>query len=978
MDTADFLRVILPREGHYVLARVNPVTGKMKHDVFDTIEGLAVAAQKWDSKGWTVYHTCCSVADPEGVWNEQKEYHQVRCRANALHVGAQWLDIDVGEGKDYPTRAEAWAAFKEAVKALRLPKPVVVSSGRGFHIYWPFTKDYDAQKFRRAAGLFSDALKQAGLKHDTKPTKNVVTLLRPAGTHHRKGEKPKPVEVKTHAYDTVDPDEFYSQFGEVIDDAAVQAIADEWGSGTEAPVYAPSTAKQIVKQCAALRGFARHKQDMPGLHEDHWRNMLGLLKHTVEGEKLAHHWSKQSDKRYDKYETQEKLDNWQGGPPTCATVSDNCEACQSCPHFQKIKSPIALGKSEELPPEPDEEAEPETELVHLDDEHAKLLDTDIGKYHSIVPSKKTPLPFWPNKYSWDGKWLQAYVKDKEGNGDWVPISRTLYYPFMRYEKADGKRALLVCALIDPAKNKWRVFDMDTNKVADARTLAIELASQEITYMKQHQPLNQQFVQDILTGLRASGLETKTYSSFGWHDNGFVIGEEIITAKGAAPVFLGKTVPSELRGGFGVRGTLEGWANAVNHVYNREGAEPHQWLILSSAASILVHLCESDLWHGIPAAATGESGCGKTTACMVGASIFGNPSKMMVPANAEGITMNALIQRTATMRHLPIIMDEITGRKTEEMQALLFSLSNGRPKKRLRSDGTELDFGESWDMMGVITGNTNMTRMLAETDRLRADASQVRVFEIKFTRKENERIFSDINGKRDIEKNILAENHGVVGREFIRMCVKNRVAITKKLHDMRARMGDLAKDQRERFYFDVVACTLVAGSILQQMGAHDFDMNNLRLWALDHIKALRKERTLALQTAEDYLQEFIAYLTQHTIITTKFSDARSGFDDSVFEPRLEPYARLATEDKRFIVVRSAFTHWCREHKQKIDPDWLLERLEKDGFVANAKQNDRFRITKGTDLKGVRARCIEFDFDKCSDSDIELPTPAQSDQ
>jgi hypothetical protein len=281
------------------------------------------------------------------------------------------------------------------------------------------------------------------------------------------------------------------------------------------------------------------------------------------------------------------------------------------------------------------------------------------------------------------------------------------------------------------------------------------------------------------------------------------------------------------------------------------------------------------------------------------------------------------------------------------------------------------------MMGLITGNTNMTRTLAESDRLRADASQVRVFEIKFTRKENEELFKDISGKADIEKSILSDQYGVVGREFLRRVIRNRVKVTEMLQKMRANLSRQSTDQRERFHYDVVACTITAAHILKDIGAIDFDINNLRLWALDHIKSLRKERQLALQTAEDYLQEFIAYLSQHTIITTKFADGRGQLDDSVFEPRFDPYARLATEDGRFIVVRSAFVQWCRKHPQQIDPDWLLERLEKDGFISDAKQNDRQRITKGTGLKGVRARCIEFNFDKLSDTDIDLPTPEQSD-
>jgi hypothetical protein len=972
MDTAEFLRTVLPQNGYYVLAVTRTKMSGYKHEVFETIEDLAAAALKYDQKGWTVYHCCCTVTSKQGVYNEHKKRNQVRVKVNAEAVGAQWLDMDVGPDKEYPSRAAALSSLKKLCREFELPAPVIVSSGVGLQVYWPFLEDYPAASFSAGSRLFSEALKVAGYPHDTKPTRNVVSLLRPIGTHHRKGE-PKPVKCVREGVASLTGDEFYSKFGEVQQvSSEAESIMDEWGTG-HVVTYAPSSARGIMKRCAALRKFARHTTDMPSVAEDHWRNMLALLKHTVEGEKLAHRWSKQSDARYSYEETQAKMDNWEGGPPTCTTVSTNCDSCETCPFLKKKGSPISLGRSAELPPEPEPEV---IEQIALRDDHAKVLQSKLAQYHNIIPSKKTPLPFWNKKYSWDGQFLRVYLKTDDGGGDWVPFCSTLYYPFMRYEKTDGTRALLVCALIDPSKNIWRVFDMDTSKVGDARSLAMELAAQEVTYMKNQQPLNQQFVQDILAGLRASGLETKTYSSFGWHDNGFVLGEEMITKKGSVPVFLSKKVPSELRGGFGTNGTLEGWAKSVDKVYNRPGAEPHQWLILTAAGSVLVHLCESDMWHGIPGAATGESGCGKSTACLVGCSMFGSPSKMMVPANSEGTTMNALIQRTATMRHLPILMDEVTGRKSEELQALLFALSNGRPKKRLRADGSELDFGESWDMMGMITGNTNIIRMLAESDRLRADASQVRVFEIKFTRKENEALFHDINGKADIEKSILAEQYGVVGREFLRRVIKNKVKVVAALHDMRAKLGAASDDQRERFHIDQVACNIVAGMILKDMGAIDFDLGKLKRWAIAHIKAMRNERQLALQTAEDYLQEFIAYLSQHTIITTKFADGRgAALDDSVFEPRFDPYARLATEDKRFIVVRSAFVQWCRKHSQQIDPDWLLERLEREKFIADAKQNDRQRITKGTGLKGVRARCIEFDYDLVSD--VGLPTPEQTD-
>ena len=69
--------------------------------------------------------------------------------------------------------------------------------------------------------------------------------------------------------------------------------------------------------------------------------MLGLVKHTTEGEALAHDWSK-GDPRYTYAETQTKLDHWRAGPPRCETfrkyAGNQCAGCAlTC------KSPIQLG-----------------------------------------------------------------------------------------------------------------------------------------------------------------------------------------------------------------------------------------------------------------------------------------------------------------------------------------------------------------------------------------------------------------------------------------------------------------------------------------------------------------------------------------------------------------------------------------------------------------------------------------------------------
>lgn len=960
MDTGSFFTKILPESGLYILA---VFTGGMKkpprHKVAETIDQLTKYAQLADKRGQPVYHACASYAHKEGVWDERKKKMRLRVVANTAFVRAQWLDVDVGPGKDYASRKEALTAVRDMCKTLGIPAPMIVASGSaGLHLYWPFNRDVQADTAALSAGAFSSALKSVGFKHDTTRTQDMASVLRPVGTFNRKNE---PIQVKLlRDADPIDPDQFYGKFDKFLapPTLSIAGVQDEWGSGTND--FPPSSAKLIGKKCGALYDVAKVKGDV---EEPYWRAMIGLIKHTVEGEKLCHSWSK-GYAGYDKLEAQDKIDGWVHGPTTCEQFSRYSDRCGVCPHRNNISSPISLGYSEDQPP-PSKPPKKQPK--------AALTNHKVDHYSSLIPDRDNPnIPFWPRGYSWNGEQLMVFKRDKDGGGEWVAFSDTLYYPFLRYETEDWTRAMKVCALIDPHKDKWRVFDLETKAVADSRTLAAALGAQEIVYMPTSKDRNLKFVQDVLYGIRDHGIETTTYTTFGWHGKGFVLGDSMITPKGNDPVFLGSKVPEDLLGGFGTAGTALEWAELIDTIYNRPGAEPYQFVICAAFASTLVKLCDTDMWHGIPLALTGAGGLGKTTTCKVACSAFGDPRKMTIQANDEGTTMNALIQRVSTMRNAPMVLDEITGRETNELQSMLFALSNGKPKLRLRPDGTEINPGQSWDIITFITGNLSITRMLADSDRVKADATQVRCFEIPLEDDFNNKVFSGINAKDLIEHELLAKQYGAAGQEFLRYVIKNRDKITAELQKQRAAFAASdSTESRERFYYDLIATTLVAASICRKIGLIQFDIKRLRRWALDHVVHMRSIRSHSLDTPEDYLQGFLSHLYQHTVITKYYRDGREKLpgNESVIAPLREPLARHATEDRRFIVTLKAFNNWCGT--QKVTPQWLRLQLEKLGYITDAHDGERQRICKGAGLDGVQARCIEFNYDKLDDKKLVMP-------
>lgn len=959
MDTLSFFKKILPSQGIYVLAAFR---GKVPaHSNHSTLESLAIAAQRINRSGVEVFHACASYSEAlqkPSRRDPSKMRNATRVATNAFAVRSQWMDIDVGEGKDYATRKEAIGALMRFCTELNLPIPMIVSSGRGLHCYWPYTKDVSAAKAGVISAALAAAAKAKGFKHDTSRTADIASILRPAGTHWRKdGER----EVKViRDAEPVSPKEFLTKLIDFVQEPAPTLpsfITSEWSSGISAS-YPPSSAHALIQFCPTLREVADKRGDV---QEPLWRAMLGLVKHTIEGEELAHEWS-MGYPHYDERETQEKLDLWEMGPTTCEKFSELSDLCNNCSIRAKVKSPIQLGYKEDLPP-PAPKSDPDAEVMA--DGYVPTSVDHVDYHANRMPDQ---VPFWPKHVAWDGTRMKRAMKDEDGQVEWVAFATKLFYPYLRFRQEDGTWAMKVCALVNAERNQWRTFDVPAKAIAENQAFANALGAYEVfsvgkngkEFMKTH-------AMDVLSGLMAHNVETVTYNNFGWHDNGFVLGQSKLTPKGLEPVFLGSRVPPDSNAEFGVRGTPEEWAELINTIYNRPGAEPYQFIICAAFGAPLIKLIASDMWHGIPLALTGEGGLGKTTTCKVACSMYGDPRHFAISTNQEGSTLNALIQRVALMRNLPIVLDEMTGRTTQEIQGMLYALSNGKPKERSKSDGSLIGADLSWDTVSFITGNMSITNLLAQLDKQRADATQLRCFEIMLPDNFNEKVFRGINAKDMIEDQLLSRQFGAAGLKYLSYVMQKREIITGRLQRMRAKYCPNSQDEtRERFYYDLMVTSLMGGVIATQLGLLSFDLEGVRRWAEKHIKTLRASRAASTCSVEDYFHAFLSDLHGRIVVTQKYGDGRltRGKAAEFVEERSirDPIARHAIEDRRFLVSTRGFMEWCVENN--VNPGWFRDELDKRGFIRHVagEKETRERLFKGTNLVGSLAKAIEFDYNK----------------
>jgi len=976
MDSLEFLTKILPQRGHYVLAVLSRGTKKEPlHEVVDTVKELDILWQKYDSiPNREVYHACATYKE-RFVWRTVKGKRKKRTRlgSNTAYIRCQWIDIDVDpEDPDkYPTRKAALEDLKRVCKLLHIPMPMIVLSGAGLHCYWVFSEDVSAQTHVVIADGFKKQLKEAGLKADPARTADMASVLRPIGSHHKKTDKLLPVKLLHDQAKPIPYTWWQNKFkedvpGDLLGLAVGQPVEipgvdpdEDWTSGLDLTPAGTYSIVPIAKSCAVIADFV--KTGGEGWKRDRWRAAIGICKHTEEGEKAAHKFSSKADE-YSEDETQDIYDGWETPPATCRSLEAG-DSCANCPHKGKLASPIKLGwKPDRQIIQPLQFASPE--------DFAKVV-PDLDNRHT--------LPFYPHaKYKWENDWLFVFDVPSDSKGDkgaekqWIPISRTLYYPYMRFRNDDGTYGLKMC--VQNPNGNWRLFEIDTKYVgASNAEFGKVMAVNEVTVLGKENA-NKHYINDVLRGLQQYEVIAPNYDCFGWHHNsvdedneglgdGFVIGATRLTGTKSVPVMISKAVPSKLVAGLKPRGSAAGWVDGVDTVYNVPGAEPYQFIIGCAISAPLVALVGIDTWRGIMALLTGASGLGKTTTCKVACSFYGSPDALTVSANKGGATLVGLLGRIAMHQHLPITFDELTGADTATAQQLMYSVAHGEPKIRGNVDGSERINNKRWATISFGTSNESMTALLnRNSDQSAAEATQVRCFEIALPDDFNTKVFAGIDAKDIIETQLLAEHWGAPGVEFLQHIIRNRDAITTKLRKDRIKLADQLKyktSSKERFYIDLISLVRVAMTEAKKLGLITFDVDNVVEWAIDHIATMRAARTATLMTPEDYLQAFFSD-THHGIIRTKrFGDGRSKAEYVDETALRSPIGRIATDDKVFLITKTAFSRWCKENS--ADEAKLLVDWEGAGYLQRQPKDDRERITKGTNLPGTQVRCLHFKYD-----------------
>lgn len=939
MDTINFLSSMLGTEGSYCALALR---GNQRIQKFySTVEQLSEAATNFDDNGYDAYFAL-------GTFEEAGS----RTADNVKQMRAFFMDLDcgthlkTGKPKEFADQHSAIVALKKFLKDNNLPRPFLVNSGYGVHVYWPLTAPVDYMTWLPVAEKLKQMAKAQGFRADEAVTADAARVLRVPNTHNHKGEEPKSVEcMGVSQVQAIEFFDFASRLDEVKTSAVMPVARKGYvPTGSASAMMnllagnSESSFKMILEKTVAGKGCGQmayaieNRTDLP---EPLWRGALSIAKHCTDAVKAANLVSK-GHPEFDERVMLAKMDRITG-PYTCAKFAEhNPEACAGCKHAGKITSPIVLGKTFK-------EADPEDNKVSVID--PTLPDAPVRVYE---------IPPYPSPY-FRGAHGGVYTRIRDDDGEitervvWhndLYVVRRLNDPElgevieMRHHlPKDGVRSFVVPLYVVTSKEEFR-------KV---------LATNGVMAINKEVDAIMTFTQSMVKELQMTIQADDAHRQFGWLPDfkGFVIGDKVVYSDRVdfnAP----SSTTRAMIDFFKPKGSIEGWSTAVNF-YNKPGFELHQFIVCAGFGSALMKFMPINaallhIWSK-------DSGFGKTHAQYAALSPWGDPRKLLLK---QDDTHNSKMNRADVMHSLPVCMDEITNIKPHDASDMIYQITGGTQRNRMASNGNmERYRGDPWNLLFITSANCSLIDKVAMAKAMPKAEAQ-RVLEI-----ETSKLFSGKSDKEltDAFSAQIQENYGYAGIKFIQYVLEN-LAETKMLVETLQKQIDKAADlgPENRFWSAAATTALAAAVICKHLGLISYDVPKLRTYLVENILKANKHSSsdmsldpMDLVTA--YTYENLGRILQiKSTVDRRNKSSLPAIDDLVVPdqaPRsTDIVGRYETDLNVLYLLPGPFKIWLSD--QQINYNSVISELR---AKYNAKKT-KIRLTKGTKMHMPPVETVEL--------------------
>jgi hypothetical protein len=904
MARTDLLSAVLSDEGWYCVVGLKK-TGMPKQIFVPSLEEVETEIDDLLAKHYDVYFAC-----------SKYEVNSTRTTDNVKNIKAFWLDIDCGDGKPYETQGDGVQALKHFCADLGLPRPTLVNSGRGVHVYWPLKEAITRLQWKAVADRLKVICHERGLQADPARTADAASILRIPGTLNTKGDPPLDVVLMCTGAETS-----YEEFKDIV------------GALEEAPDYARTQINELTKSLmgnkqsrfstimmkverdGACPQLASAIADQESLEEPRWRAALSIAAHCVDMEEAIHDISSKHPD-YSPVATAEKAARIKG-PYTCDAFDKiHPGVCGDCPNKGKVTSPIVLGQEIVA-------AEPEDNVI-------QFTPSDVSK-----PVTYT-VPEYPYPY-FRGRAGGVYRKsDDEDDDDAMLIYEHDLYVVKRMK--DPQHGEVVWMRLHTPKDGVREFALPAVDLLTTEKLREKLAWFGVIAMKKQMEAIMAYIVRFTKELQCREGADIMRTQFGWTDNNrsFVIGDTEICADGdrySPP----SSYTAPLADYFIPVGSLEEWKKVIS-IYDMPGLEPMAFGFFTAfGGPLLKHL---NLKGALINMINNQSGTGKTTVIKAMHSVYSHPEEVML---IERDTMNVRLHRLGVMNNIPLGCDEITKMQPDAFSDFAYAISQGRGRGRMKaSENVErLNFAR-WADMVLSSSNASGVDKLKSL-KSTPDGELMRIIEYTIpdtnvlTKEEADEIFPK-----------LYSNYGHAGRIYVRDLVCNLEERIKEVKDIQLLIDrKIGFTNRERFWSGVAACNIAGAMFARRLGLIDIDVGRVFKWLVKEFTQMRQEIKPPASSYASVIGEYWNEQRQNTLVINDEIDKRTGVELlPILEPRGELTVRMEPDTQKLFLVSKKFREYCS--KNQITLKDILNALAAEGVYAGTVKK---RMSKGTKLSST---------------------------
>jgi hypothetical protein len=908
------LEAILGAGGEYCLFALEEKDGPTTQKFFKTIPELIKAAQSFEAKGYHVYFGLANYKDSSS-----------RTASNTTQLKSFFLDVDChGGARDYETPTEALKAIRAFCHKLGLPKPLLIHSGRGVHVYWTLDKPIPTAEWKPIATKLKQQCRAHGLRYDPVVPDDAARVLRMPGTTNRTANPPVEAKCLGDIPKPISVIEFARLIGAnviplpKVNIPGSNAVMDALMGNKENKFIDILTRTKEGMGCAQLKHII---MDQVAIDEPLWRAGLSIAKFCSDGEKAARIMSSRHPD-YDPQKMKNKFDAIKG-PYTCAKFDEFYpDVCEKCPHWGKIKSPIVLGGYVK-------EADPDDALFSSD--------SDIPKY---------PAPYFRGANG------GVYIRIRGADGE--PEEKCIYhndlYVVKRVRDPEFGESVVMCLHLP--RDGVQEFTVPLRVVTSKDEFRKELSSQGVAVPRVDDLMK--YTTTWINQLQTDSKAENAHKQFGWTDEDmdvFILGAQKILA-----TEVQKNAPSaqtiHLLPAFEPKGTLAGWRQAIDF-WNRDGCELYQYVVGAGFGSILMQLanvnCSALHLHNK------ESGVAKTTAMIAAAGIWGDWEQLVLhKKDSEYSNAN----RAEVYRNLPWCIDEITNMSPEDTSNMIYAFTDGQQRNRMSSgSNVERYRGKPWHLMAITTGNTSIIERVSIAKAMPKAEAQ-RVVECYVPN-----ISSMFDGKKETDdfETLIKNNYGHAGPIFITYVINNLDKVRNLWEEVQSRVDTQGKLlQENRFWSAQITADIVGLLVARHAGLIKYDVSKVFTWVLDVLLPQNKRSSMNLESSafevmSNFLNEHIDNILR---IKSTFDGRSKNNMDTLVIPEQIARGRLVvryeTDTHKYYIVPKELKNWCGG--QQINYAHLLEQLR---MTCRCKQI-KMRLYKGTNLKLPAAYALRLEF------------------